>query len=62
MANNAEDQARALAEAMLQSGRSGSFVVEVMAAYYGKTGHEAALEAIESAGQAPSDTLDEPRA
>jgi hypothetical protein len=42
-----EDAARHFAKALLNAGREPSFIFEVMAAYYGELGREAALSVLE---------------
>jgi hypothetical protein len=42
-----DDAARHFAEAMIEAGREPSFIFEVMAAYYGNAGREAAIAALE---------------
>ena len=49
MVANREVEARALTEALLQSGREALSVLATMSALYGEVGHEAALGAIEQA-------------
>lgn len=41
------EDARHFAKAMIDAGRSSEFVLEVMAAYYGDPGREAALAVLE---------------
>lgn len=44
-----DEAARHFAKAMIEAGREPSFIFEVMAAYYGNAGREAALAAMEEA-------------
>ena len=50
------DDAYRLARAMLDAGRDPMSVIEITSVYFGQTGHEAALEAIEEQ-QAPDQQL-----
>jgi hypothetical protein len=45
-----DDAARDLAKAMIDAGRSTSFILEYVSVYFGDVGREAALAAIEEQG------------
>jgi hypothetical protein len=46
-----DEAARHFAKAMVEAGREPSFIYEVMAAYYGDAGREAALAVLEEQGR-----------